>query len=85
MTLVDQTKIVTAASELARNCVTHGGGGSIRIEILQETGKRGLRLTLEDQEPGISDIEKAMSDGYTTGHGLGLGLGDPRDSRTNFL
>lgn len=71
LSLVDQTKIVTAASELARNSVTYGGGGSIRIEILQETGKRGLRLTFEDQGPGISDIEKAMSDGYTTGNRFG--------------
>lgn len=75
LTLVDQTKIITAASELARNAVIHGGGGFIRVEMLQETGKRGLRLTFEDKGPGIADIEKAMSDGYTTGNGLGLGLG----------
>jgi serine/threonine-protein kinase RsbT len=75
LSLVDQTKIITAASELARNAVIHGGGGSIRIQILQETAKRGLRLTFEDKGPGILDIEKAMTDGYTTGNGLGLGLG----------
>jgi len=75
LNLVDQTKIITAASELARNAVIHGGGGLIRIEILLDTGKRGMRLTFEDQGPGIVDIERAMSDGYTTGNGLGLGLG----------
>jgi serine/threonine-protein kinase RsbT len=74
MSLVDQTKIITAASELARNAVIYGGGGVIRLEILEETGKRGLRLTFEDKGPGIVDIEKAMTDGYTTGNGLGLGL-----------
>lgn len=75
LNLVDQTKIITAASELARNAVIHGGGGLIRIELLSDTGKRGLRLTFEDHGPGIGDIEKAMTDGYTTGNGLGLGLG----------
>ena len=75
MSLVDQTKIITAASELARNAVIYGGGGLIRIELLSDTGRRGLRLTFEDHGPGIADIDKAMSDGYTTGHGLGLGLG----------
>jgi serine/threonine-protein kinase RsbT len=75
LSLVDQTKIITAASELARNAVIHGGGGFIRLEMLQETAKRGLRLTFEDKGPGILDIEKAMTDGYTTGNGLGLGLG----------
>jgi len=75
LNIVDQTKIITAASELARNAVIHGGGGKIRVEILLDTGKRGLRLTFEDQGPGIADIEKAMNDGYTTGNGLGLGLG----------
>lgn len=72
--LVDQTKVVTAASELARNTVIHGGGGSMRIEMLN--GPRlGLRLTFEDQGPGIPDIELALRDGYTSGSGLGLGLG----------
>jgi len=75
LNLVDQTKVITAASELARNAVIYGGGGLIRIEILLDTGKRGMRLTFEDRGPGIADIEKAMSDGYTTGNGLGLGLG----------
>lgn len=72
--LVDQTKVVTAASELARNTVIHGGGGSMRIEMLN--GPRlGLRLTFEDRGPGIPDIELALRDGYTSGSGLGLGLG----------
>ena len=75
LTLVDQTKIITAASELARNAVIHGGGGLIRLEMLYDTGKRGLRLTFEDKGPGIKDLDLAMSDGYTTGNGLGLGLG----------
>jgi serine/threonine-protein kinase RsbT len=75
LTLVDQTKIITAASELARNAVIHGGGGLIRLEMLRDTGRRGVRLTFEDKGPGIKDIEQAMSDGYTTGNGLGLGLG----------
>lgn len=72
--LVDQTKIVTAASELARNTLIHGGGGTVRLEALTEGVRKGLRLTFEDQGPGISDIELALKDGYTTGTGLGLGL-----------
>ena len=72
--LVDQTKIITAASELARNTVEYGGGGTLRMESLQEGLKRGLRLTFEDQGPGIPDIARALQDGYTSGHGLGLGL-----------
>ena len=73
--LVDQTKLVTAASEIARNTVIYGGGGAVRLEALSEGGRRGLRLVFEDQGPGIADIELAMRDGYTTGSGLGLGLG----------
>lgn len=72
--LIDQTKIVTAASELARNMVDYGGGGKLRLEALSEGIRRGLRLTFEDQGPGIPDIELALKDGYTTGGGLGLGL-----------
>jgi serine/threonine-protein kinase RsbT len=72
---VDQTKVVTAASELARNTVVHGGGGLARIEIIRGPTKRGLRLTFTDQGPGIRDLELAMKDGYTSGGGLGLGLG----------
>jgi serine/threonine-protein kinase RsbT len=73
--LVDQTKIVTAASELARNTLLHGGGGRARLEMLDEGNRRGLRLSFSDQGPGIPDIDLALRDGYTTGSGLGLGLG----------
>lgn len=73
--LVDQTKIITAASELARNTVQHGGGGDMRLQMLTESNRRGLRLVFEDRGPGIPDVEQAMKDGYTTADGLGLGLG----------
>ncbi|MFA5376219.1 MAG: anti-sigma regulatory factor [Dehalococcoidia bacterium] len=73
--LVDQTKMVTAASELARNTYDHGKGGTMRIESLEENGRSGIRLTFLDHGPGIPDIELALKDGYTTGTGLGLGLG----------
>jgi len=73
--LVDQTKIVTAASELARNTMIYGGGGEVEIQTLAEGARRGLRLTFIDQGPGIADVELAMKDGFTTGGGLGLGLG----------
>jgi len=76
--LVDQTKIVTAASELARNTLDYGGGGTLRIESLQEGLRKGIRLTFEDRGPGIPDLEKALQDGYTTGNGLGLGLSGAR-------
>jgi serine/threonine-protein kinase RsbT len=72
--LVDQTKIVTAASELARNTVNYGGGGTVLLEALERDGRRGLRLTFEDQGPGIANIALALTDGYTTGSGMGLGL-----------
>jgi serine/threonine-protein kinase RsbT len=72
--LVDQTKIVTAASELARNTLEHGGGGEVRIQALQEGMRRGVRLTFIDQGPGIADLAKALKDGFTTGNGMGLGL-----------
>jgi serine/threonine-protein kinase RsbT len=77
-TLVDQTKIVTAASELARNVLVHGKGGSARLEALEEGSRRGLRLTFEDRGPGIADVKLALRDGFTTGNGLGLGLGGSR-------
>ena len=76
--LVDQTKIVTAASEIARNTVIYGGGGTLRLTVLRNGVRRGVRLVFEDQGPGIADIERAMSDGYTSGSGLGLGLGGAR-------
>jgi serine/threonine-protein kinase RsbT len=74
-TLVEQTKLVTAASELARNTLDHGGGGSVRLEMLNDSHRRGLRLSFEDKGPGIVDVQLALKDGYTTGGGLGLGLG----------
>ncbi len=73
--LVDQTKIVTAASELARNTVDYGGGGTAELQLLNEGMRKGLRIAFEDHGPGIADVELAMKDGYTTGGGLGLGLG----------
>lgn len=72
--LVDQTKIVTAASELARNTVVYGGGGEVRWELLAEGLRKGLRLSFVDQGPGIPNIEQAMTDGWTSGAGLGMGL-----------
>ena len=73
--LVDQTKMITAASELARNTLVYGGGGSVRIEVLEEGFRRGVRMVFEDQGPGIADVELALRDGYTSGKGMGLGLG----------
>jgi serine/threonine-protein kinase RsbT len=84
-TLVEQTKIVTAASELARNAVIYGGGGEMRIERLYQGPKRtGLRLTFEDHGPGIPDIDLALRDGYTSGNGLGLGLNGARKLSHEF-
>ena len=82
--LVDQTKIVTAASELARNMLDYGGGGVAAIQIVENGSKRGLRLIFEDQGPGIPDIERALTDGYTTGSGLGLGLSGARRLSNEF-
>lgn len=83
--LVDQTRLVTAASELARNTVDHGRGGTMLIEeVGDETGNRGLRLTFEDTGPGIADIEQALRDGYSTMGGLGLGLGGARRLANHF-
>ena len=73
--LVEQTKFVTAASELARNTLRYGGGGDVHIEIVANGTRKGIRLTFVDHGPGIADLEKALQDGYTTGGGLGLGLG----------
>ena len=78
LSLVDQTKIVTAASELARNMLDYGGGGIVTMEKLDDGIKRGLRLTFEDHGPGIPDIQQALKDGFTSGTGLGLGLGGAR-------
>ncbi len=73
--LVDQTKIVTAASELARNMILYARGGTVCLQSLNSDVRRGLRVVFQDQGPGIANIEMAMQDGYTTGNGLGLGLG----------
>jgi serine/threonine-protein kinase RsbT len=75
LSLVDQTKFVTAASELGRNTIVHGGGGKATLELVTSGTKRGIRLTFQDTGKGISDIDRALQDGYTTGGGLGLGLG----------
>ncbi len=72
--LVDQTKVVTASSELARNTLDHGGGGTAHLELVENGTRTGLRITFEDQGPGIPDIKLALTDGYTTGNGMGLGL-----------
>jgi serine/threonine-protein kinase RsbT len=82
--LVDQTKMVTAASELARNTVIYGGGGTVLCEALNNGSRRGLRLTFADQGPGIPDIEQALKDGFTTGGGLGLGLGGTKRLVNDF-
>ena len=82
--LVNQTKLVTAASELARNAVLHGGGGYARIETVSRNGRSGIRVTFEDRGPGIADIEQAMKDGFTTGGGLGLGLGGAKRLSDEF-
>ncbi len=82
--LVDQTKVVTAASELARNIVQYSTGGRVTIEMLERAGRRGLRLTFEDTGPGIADVEQAMRDGYSTGGGLGLGLSGARRLSSEF-
>ncbi len=82
--LVEQTKIVTAASELARNMVDYGGGGTMVVEVLDDGIRKGLRLAFEDRGPGIPDIETALRDGYSTGAGMGLGLGGARRLSNEF-
>jgi serine/threonine-protein kinase RsbT len=82
--LVDQTKMITAASELARNSLDYGGGGIDRFEVLENGTRHGLQLTFQDEGPGIPDIELALSDGYTTGKGMGLGLGGSRRLVNSF-
>ena len=82
--LVDQTKIVTAASELARNTFTYGGGGTVILEVLNDGNRRGVRVIFEDKGPGIADLQLAMRDGYTTGEGLGLGLGGAKRLVNDF-
>ena len=82
--LVDQTKIVTAASELARNTILHGGGGKATIDVVVNGTRRGIRLTFEDDGAGIADLELAMKDGYSTAGGLGLGLSGARRLSNEF-
>ena len=82
--LIDQTKIVTAASELARNTIQYGGGGEVIIEAVDDGIRRGLRLTFEDKGPGIPDIDLALRDGFSTRGGLGLGLGGARRLSNEF-
>jgi serine/threonine-protein kinase RsbT len=82
--LVDQTKMVTATSEIARNTVDYGGGGTATLELLNQNSRRGLRVTFEDKGPGIGDVQLAMCDGYTTSQGLGLGLGGAKRLVNDF-
>lgn len=82
--LVDQTKLVTAASELARNALDHGKGGRMSIEMVNGGSRNGLKLTFEDNGPGIPDIEMALKDGFTTGTGMGLGLGGSKRLVNDF-
>jgi serine/threonine-protein kinase RsbT len=82
--LVDQTKLVTAASELARNALDHGHGGTLTMEVLSTGAKSGLRLIFQDNGPGIPDIEQALKDGFTTGSGMGLGLGGSKRLVNDF-
>jgi len=84
LNLVDQTKIVTATSELARNTLIHGGGGTMTLEIVNNGRRRGIRLTFEDHGPGIADIDLAMKDGFTTAGGMGLGLGGAKRLSDEF-
>jgi serine/threonine-protein kinase RsbT len=84
LSLVDQTKIVTAASEIARNAIDHAGGGELRLENVRIGARRGLRLVFSDRGPGIADIKLALTDGYTTGSGLGLGLGGAKRLSNEF-
>ncbi|HTB20141.1 MAG TPA: anti-sigma regulatory factor [Bryobacteraceae bacterium] len=82
--LVDQTKVVTASSELARNTLDYGGGGVARLELVENGTRSGLRITFEDQGPGIADLDLALTDGYTTGNGMGLGLSGAKRLSNEF-
>jgi len=84
LSLVDQTKIITAASELGRNTLIYGGGGRVVMSVIARDGRRGVRLEFVDEGPGIPDLEKALTDGFTTGGGLGLGLGGARRLSDEF-
>jgi serine/threonine-protein kinase RsbT len=78
LSLVDQTKVVTAASELARNTLVYGGGGTVEVSRVDNGRRQGIRIVFADDGPGIADLELALTDGYTTGGGLGLGLSGAR-------
>ncbi|ABM33539.1 anti-sigma regulatory factor [Paracidovorax citrulli] len=82
--LVDQTKVITAASELSRNTLVHGGGGRMRWELLDQAGRSGLRMHFEDEGPGIADLQLALADGWTSGGGMGLGLPGSRRLVNDF-
>ena len=84
LSLIDQTKIITAASELARNTLIYGGGGTMSIEPIADGIRKGVRLTFEDRGPGIADLQLALTDGYTTGNGLGLGLSGAKRLSNEF-
>lgn len=84
LSLVDQTKIVTAASELARNTLIHGLGGEMILEVLEDGARRGVQVTFVDTGPGIPDLERAMTDGWTSGNGLGMGLPGARRLVNDF-
>lgn len=83
-TLVDQTKLVTAASELARNTLDHGKGGKVTLEVVEDVAKKGLKLSFVDNGPGIADLQMALRDGFTTGGGMGLGLGGSKRLVNDF-
>lgn len=82
--LIDQTKVITAASELARNTLDYGGGGELCLQTLQDGGRKGVKLCFSDQGPGIPNIDLALTDGYTTGGGLGMGLSGARRLMNEF-
>src|SRR6201989_2181318 len=84
LSLVDQTKLVTAASELARNTLDYGGGGEVEITRLSEPPRRGVRLVFSDKGPGIADLKQALTDGFTSGGGLGLGLSGAKRLSNDF-
>ncbi len=85
LSLVEQTKLVTAASELARNTLIYGGGGTMTAALIEERGRRGVRLAFEDQGPGIPDVDLALTDGWTSGNGMGLGLSGSRRLVDDFV
>ena len=84
LSLVDQTKIITAASELGRNTIIYGGGGTVHVSVVSEGARAGVRLEFVDQGPGIADVNQALADGFTTGGGLGLGLGGAKRLSNEF-